>query len=235
MLTQIFYYSHYRPYLVDTPKNNKISSKKMPLTDNKKQIAENSDFLLNKSLTAEVIRYVRNISDSVVGTKDSANNVVKDIENFNQNVFNRDYETARRWIAEDLEDFVNSYNFSLDFLNNQEHSRVLKIYAEVIQDIISDGMDRLWRLGIMKDDNNALSFNLFNFNATDKTDFNLALGENINIFDRIYQVSSHTLTIPMTHHMNFKGLSYYYNYRMGTVEDETFKIIESGLIVNQAI
>ncbi len=235
MLTQIFYYSHYRPYLVDMPKNNKVSTKKKPLTDNKKQVAETGEYLLNKSLTTEVIHYVRNISNSIVGTKDSANNVVHDIENFNRNVFKRDYVTAKRWIGEDLEDFVNSYNFSLDFLNNQEHSRALKIYAEVIGEIISSGLDRLWRLGIMQEENHALSFNLYDFNSTDKSDFNLALGENINIFEQIYQVSSHALTIPMTHHMNFKDLNHYYNYRMGTVVDETFKIIESGLIINQAI
>jgi len=236
VLTNIFYYDFYKPYIFRTSKSEKQPARpRHEKIADKRQSVKSFKVLLNKSLNQEVIDYARGISSSVVYTKETAKNLVKDMTNFNKNMHKRGADTAKRWIKYDLLEFVDSYNASTQFLAEQKHSDNLRGFSERLEDSVSMNIERLARVGITRHQDGKLSLNTEAFNRLDEGRLNMAIGETLSTFKDIYSDSSDVLSEPLKNHMNFRALGYYYNYKLGKMENDTFKIIESGMIIDKAI
>ena len=236
MLTNLFYYHFYKPYIFKTSESGQQPAmpKQKKIAD-KRQAAESFRVLLNKSLNHEVVEYARGISTSVVGTKETVKNLVQDMTNFNKNMHKRGADTAKRWIKYDLLEFVDSYNASTQFLAEQKHSDNLRGFSERLEDNVSMNIERLARVGITRHQDGKLSLNTEAFNRLDEGRLNTAIGETLSTFKDIYSDSSDVLSEPLKEHMNFRSLGYYYNYKLGKMENDTFKIIESGMIIDMAV
>ena len=66
-------------------------------------------------------------------------------------------------------------------------------------------------------------------------EINLAIGENLAIFEGLRAFSGQLLTEPLLEHMRFTGLKYHYNYRLGTMEAEGYSLIEAGMLVDRRV
>jgi len=237
MLTNIYYYDFYKPYLLSTqtadtqtpaPRRKKVAEKAPVSTQDYK-------VLLNKSMKTDVVSYARNVSDSVVGAKNVSKNLVRDMEDFNKNTYKHGYSTAKGWISDDLDAFAKQYNDSVKFLSSQQHSPALRKFAGNIKAKVTDGVGELQPLGVSMDETGALSFDKEKFGNLNEAQIHQGIGQSINLFSNLYNDSANVLSEPLTEHMKFKGLGYYYNYKLGAMESDTFKIIESGMLVDKAV
>ncbi len=235
MLTSMFYYGHYRPYILKTSVPGKAETPKRAKIAEPSNGAENFKVLMNKALKTDVVEYARGVSTSVVGTKEASKNLMRDMTDFNKNIYGRGVETARRWIKYDLDEFANSYNTSVMFLANQKHSQALRGFSERTQDAVAHGVENLENLGLKLNDSGSLKFDGSYFDSLSEAELNMAIGENVNTFQEIYNDASHILTEPLKEHMQFKSLNYYYNYKLGIVENDTFKMIESGMMIDKVV
>jgi len=236
MLTNIFYYQFYKPYILKTTASDKQPARpKQGKIAEKNPTAESFKVLLNKSLKQDVVEYARGVSSSVVGAKEASKHTVRDMTDFNKNIHKRGLDTAKKWIRFDLEEFVDSYNASTEFLTGQNHSQSLRGFAERMTDSVSVNLERLSQLGLSLGEDGKLALDTEKFNALSEGHVNVAIGETLNTFRDIYSDSGGVLTEPLKEHMNFRSLGYYYNYKLGRMENDTFKIIEAGMIIDKAV
>ena len=238
MLTSLFYYTHYKPYIMrvfNTETAQATATRKPYPCKKTPQTQQNKVCLLNKSLKKDVVSYVRAVADSVVTTKDNAKNVFLDMEEFNTHIEEHGFQTAKNWIGGSLKNFVESYNDSSEFLEAQAHSQTLKNYGERISERVHYSAERLKEMGLSFDNQNKLSFDESTFSKLNMSSMYATIGENIDLFRQLYTESTNVLLEPLSDHMQFKSLGYYYNYKIGCMESDTFKIIESGLIIDRCV
>ncbi len=228
MLTTMFYYGYYKPYLVKDVDGDLSSVKSKIIVSNKSDIINNRDatFLLNKSLKNEVVKYAKDVSVSVTSIKEASKNVMKSIDDYSKSsIFSR--ESALNQLDYELETFANNFNMACDTFKNQNHSQNLTIFYEKLSSQITENSKRLKNLGLVIDESGHL--------ILDKSRQNLKVDLDKELFDTIYNNSLEILTEPLAEHMSFKGLGYYYNYKYGTMVSDTFKIIESGMLLDKAV
>ena len=235
MLTSIYYYRYYRPYMMRTLEpTGAIAPKRAPIAK-KPEPEPNTAVLLNKSLKVDVVAHARQTSASINGVKDSARRVSSSMEGFNQNTYRYGLPVAREEVSSELMAFTESFNRSVAFMSTQPHSRSLRDFAENLIDLTLRSRREFEFVDIFTEDGRSLLFAEEDFLEKDQDTLNIAFGQSIGTFLQTYKDSTSMLNMPLTEHMNFQNLNYFYNYRMGTIVDETFKIIESGLIINKKL
>jgi len=235
VLTSIYYYRYYRPYMLRTLEPTGAVSPKRSQIAQKPEIEPNSTFLLNKSLKVDVIAHARQTSASINGVKNGARRVSASMEGFNQLAYSHGLPIAREDVSDELTAFTNSFNRSVEFMSGQAHSHSLRDFADDLAVRVLDSRRELEFVDIFTQDGRSLTFSEADFLQKDQDTLNVAFGQSINTFLRTYKESTAMLNMPLTEHMNFQNLNYFYNYRMGTLVDETFKLIESGLIINKKL
>jgi len=235
VLTSIFYYKYYRPYMFRTVESSgAVSPRRAPIAQ-KPEPEPNLSVLLNKSLKMDVISHARQTSTAVNGVKDGARHVASAMENFNQQAYYEGLPGATHNISGRLAAFAGAINQSVSFMSNQQHSQALRDFAEDLSNLVYDSRRELAFVNITTQDGRTLDFLAPSFQEKDQDDLNIAFGESIGVFNRTYKNSANMLNLPLSEHMNFQGLNYFYNYRLGTLVDETFKLIESGLIIDKRL
>ena len=237
MLTSIFYYTHYKPYLVkDITKPTAKHYKRLKTTQKDAlENQNNANFLLNNALRADVVDYMRNVSQSVVGTKDAAKMLVNDTDEFDKNVIRRGFQLSRDWICDDLDIFVSAYNYSSQFWNTQRHSTELRDFSNNIKEDILYHINPLKLLGVTQNEFGLLDYQKDAVMSKDERELGMALSRNRNLFQNIYIQAGDILREPLTEHMKFKNLTYYYSYKFGSIQEDTFIVIEAGLILDSVV
>lgn len=235
MLTSIYYYRYYRPYILRTVDNTGIISPRRTQIARKPDVDPEAVFLLNKSLKVDVVAHAKQTSGAINGVKNGARRVIDAIEGFNQNTFDYGLHSAREVVCERLSDYAQAYNQSVGFMSGQSHSGSLQSFAEDLVAITMDSRHELELLDLYTDDGRTITFMQEDFQHKDQQELNIAFGESIDGFMHTYKDATVMLTRPLSDHMNFKSLNYYYNYKLGTMVSDTFKIIEAGLIINKRL
>jgi hypothetical protein len=119
-------------------------------------------------------------------------------------------------------------------MQHQKHSTGLRSYSgEVIENVHSN-QTRLAMLGLTLDEGQ-MSFNREKITGISHEAMNVAIGENIELFEGLRSYSQQLLKEPLIEHMRFKGLSYNYNSRMGTMEADGYSLIEAGMLVDRVV
>ena len=242
MLTTMFYYNHYKPYIFKTKDakssnavNQKNAYRAASSADNRPSSKSDSSakkLLLNKALNQDVVQYAHNVSHNLIALKDSAKYINYDIEDFDYNTQKYGYSNARNTLREDLNNFVSSFNNSYKFYSSQVHSQSLVDFSVRADNLISSNGHNLGELGIVTDESNGLVFSAEKFDSLTTEELQKTLEDAASAFQNMYSESSSMLAVPLSEHMNFKSLNYYYNYKYGGVTADTFKVIESGMIVD---
>ena len=239
MLTSIFYYNIYRPYLVGnvTNRGNSLySPKKERISTGRERPAESGRiFVLNKALRKEIVDYAQAVSHGVTDFREATKHTVTSMETFNRTVHREGFYLAVENLTHDLESFTEYFNKSSAFLQTQSHSDGLRAYSSEVTENIYHNRDRLEMLGISLSGEGSMYFSRDQVASMTHQEINLAIGENLAIFEGLRAFSGQLLTEPLLEHMRFTGLKYHYNYRLGTMEAEGYSLIEAGMLVDKRV
>ena len=239
MLTSVFYYNIYRPYLVGnvTNRGNNIYSPKKERINTGRERPEQTGriFVLNKALRKEIVDYAQAVSHGITDFREATKHTVTNMETFNRTVHREGFYYAVENLAYDLENFAEYFNKSSFFLQTQVHSDGLRAYSNEVAENIYHNRDRLEMLGISLAADGHMYFSKGQVESMTHSEINLAIGENLAIFEGLRAFSGQIMTEPLLAHMGFTGLQYHYNYRLGTMEAEGYSLIEAGMLVDKKV
>ena len=239
MLTSIFYYNIYRPYLVGnvTNRGNNIYSPKKERINTGRERPDQTGriFVLNKALRREIVEYAQAVSHGVTDFREATKHTVTNMETFNRTVHSDGFYYAVSNLAHELESFTGYFNKSSAFLQTQVHSAGLRAYSSEMAENIFHNRERLEMLGITLLSDGRMFFSRNQVESMTHREINLAIGENLAIFEGLRAFSGQLMTEPLLEHMRFRGLKYHYNYRLGTMEAEGYSLIEAGMLVDKRV
>ena len=238
MLTSVFYYNFYKPYIVGNA-NNRGNGNYAPRHERISSGRENTEtsgrvFVLNKSLRNDIISYAQNVTFGVTDLRASTKRAARDMENFNRMVHQDGWDEAIYNLSNDLEQFAAHFNSSARFMQNQEHSAGLRTFSTEVADNVYYNRGRLEMLGLTLSEGQ-LSFSREQVLNMSYEEVSAAIGENIEIFEGLRQYTHELMAEPLVEHMRFRGLTYHYNYQMGRMETEGFNLIEAGMLVDRFV
>jgi hypothetical protein len=235
MLTSVFYYNIYKPYIVGN--SGKIGEANAP---RKERIAQTNEpagriFVLNKALRDEIVNYALEVSHGVTDLRTATKRVAVDMDNFNGMVHREGWDNARDNLADNLAQFSAGYNRTAEFMHNQPHSAGLRAYSGEVMENVSHNSERLQMLGLTLSDEGKMTFDRELVSAMNHSEINVAIGENIEIFEGLRSFTQQLMTEPLVDHMRFNSLSYHYNYRLGTMETDGYSLVEAGMLVDRLV
>jgi hypothetical protein len=225
----------YKPYIVGNAGNR--SEGYVP---RRQRIAQGSEpsgrvFVLNKALRNEIVNYAQTVSNGVSNLRDATKRTAVDMENFNGSVHKKGYEEALENMANNLENFAEYYNRSAGFMQQQQHSSGLRSYSGEVTENVRRNSARLEMLGLTLSEAGQMAFDRGAVSSMNHDTINVAIGENIELFEGLRSYTQQLMTEPLIEHMRFRGLSYHYNYRMGTMETDGYSLIEAGMLVDRLV
>ncbi len=237
MLTNLFYYDFYKPYIF---KNEKITSKypKSNIDKSKNsqsQQLKDSDqdneysFFLNKTFKKEIVNYAENISVDFNSIKNSVKNIVN---NVNGSYFN--FNSKKEALKKELSEFEKKYNSYKNFAdNNYKNSSLLSEFSDNLKFRLEGNSEVLSKFGMNYDkETQTLYFDEEYFNSLSSDDAEKNIGSLKELCQSIYNETCEIMKVPMEEYMGFKNLSYYYNYIFSNEKHNTVKIIETGMLVD---
>jgi hypothetical protein len=238
MLTSVFYYNLYKPYLVGnanggrgdyTPRRNRIADKR--------ETPETSGpiYVLNKKMKNDMVNYARSVSHGVVDLRTATYRTANDMLDFNRTAHREGWDSAVNALVDDLSAFAHNYNRSAGFMQSQDHSDGLRAFSYEIADNVFYNRSRLEMLGLNLSEEGRFAFDTGRVQAMSFEEVNVAIGENIEIFSGLQSFTQQLLTEPLVAHMRFQGLSYHYNYQRGTMETDGFGLLDMGLLVDKTV
>lgn len=246
MLTNIFYYDLYKPYIF---KNEKIAAKPS-VNFSRAEKNKSSDFssvesddekndfsfFLNKSFKNEIVNYAETISIDLNSIKNSVKNIINNTDSY--------FSMPKDNLKKELKEFKNRYNAYTDFADkNNKHSPLLADFSDNLKYRVESDYETLLKFGLSYSEDNTAGKNESenNFDLSfDETFFDSLPLDNISdnadslreFCKSVYADACEIMTIPMEEHMNFKNLDYYYNYIFSNEKANTVKIIETGMLVD---
>ena len=225
MLTTLFYYGHYRDFF---SKSSNAGHVWYPNSTRQNIIApQDSVVMLNKARNDKIIDYAKELSSCIVGLKDAAKMYIYDMHLIERNG-TVTFENHLQWVEEDLRGFITSYNHLQSV--NTGHSRELGNFAHYIRNFTKINSEVLSHIGIVAYDDANLTYHgmgsMISHEAAKKA---------VNTFEQAYNAARGFLEQPLSRHMEFKGLDYYYNYTIGPMGNNTFGIIQSGMLIDVAV
>ena len=233
MLTSVYYYEYYKPYILNgSPKltDGKHKPKSSGLPPEKRET-----FVLNNSHKRDIIRYATGLSGTVNSLRDSSKNVLYDIFKFKREVAENGYEHAKSELLDDLRYFTDSYNRNLRFTHKDAESRQQQIFVDDLAYDVKISTTALSKYGITVAQDDSMSFDGDFFEKLSGREMSMANRQNHALFKHVYDAAGEFLTMPLSTHLNFKNLGYFYNYKLGTMEKDSFKLIQSGMIVDKIV
>ena len=239
MLTSIFYYNLYKPYIISNA-NTRGTDNQVPKRDriaNKRENPETSGpvIVLNKSVKNEMVNYARSVSHGVVDLRAATYRTANDMQDFNRTAHIEGWDTAVETLTNNLQQFADNYNRAASFMQEQDHSAGLRAFSYEVADNVYYNRERLDLLGLSLSEDGLFAFDPTRVASMTSDEVNEAIGENIEIFSGLQLFTQQLLTEPLVEHMRFAGLNYHYNYQRGQMETDGFALLEMGLLVNKIV
>ena len=233
LLTSIHYYNHYRNYVARTAGAAKTPMPRAWPVDivgpAAERLAPGSAVRLNKAQNSHVLEYARNLSSSIVGLKDAAKMYLYDMHLIDRNGIIT-FESHLSWVEEDLQNFINFYNKIQNITHSYSHSQELTHFAHNMRSFTEQRSQILSHLGVVTYDNEGLTYHGMGAAATKE-----AAKQAVDTFKGAYNATRDFLAHPLSQHMDFKGLNYYYNYTIGDANENTFGLVGSGMLFDVAV
>lgn len=241
MITSLYYYDHYKPYLIGEAKRdskdgvNVSSVQKAKPKISSSNTNKDRSIYLNKSLTNNVIGYVNDFSKMVNSIKDSSRHILKDMDEMTTGTLNsKEFKETKSWLEQDIKDFVNSYNEVQKFEKGKESSKIFDEFTNDINMKVTGSMEKLESLGVSLELSGDLSFNSEQFNKLSRNNMKKAVNNSENVMFDVHQSTTKIMKEPLTRHLDFKELGYYYNYNIGGQSDP-HALIGTGFIIDKSL
>lgn len=226
MLTSLYYYNYYKPFIFD--KNIRFNYKNYIYYDhnntlesynNDSNVNNELSYFLNKSLNDNVKSYMFELSTNFNSLKNISNNISE-----------RLLEIPKEPLKNALKNFISIYNDFIQFLEkNISNSQRFKTILDYTKSIVESNSDILLSLGISIDSNGFL--NIIN-NDNNLNLFNLDKKSIKKFYFSLYENTCDFMKDPMSNHMEFKDFSYYFNYFSDYNNSKSFKVIQRGILVD---
>lgn len=239
MLTSIYYYDYYKPYIFsteNTAKSRKIGkpeksegNSRFSGIDTKEYIHSNNEsfsYFLNYSDKNEVKSVVSGISENVNGIKDTAR--------YLQNVKkgrNAKRDGGQSAYGDGLEDFASDFNSLVSFAEGKNVSDEIKGFSNKVSHLVGDNGELLREFGVSVD-GDTVEFDRSVYNSLSRDEYEEKSAELNKAFAQVYSDAVDVLSKPMSSHLKFKNLDYYYNYGFSAKDGEPFRFLDTGLIVD---
>lgn len=241
MVTMMQYYTDYRPFIIKNYKNsNKVSN------DNKASNQENTTVktstilpksnlskqnIMNKSINSEVIGYMRDVSTSVNLFKSAVNGLDSDIKLIKK------YKTFDAQDEEVIEEDLTKLTDGISNLKNIIGRNKSKANVEKIEEfetrfssMYDENKELFQKLGVSFEDGEFIKENPMD------SDFFI---ENIDTYDEkikdLKKATEEFSSSPMSSFVEFKTFKNYFNYSFKNKGFDSFKLIESGNLLNIAL
>jgi trans-2-enoyl-CoA reductase len=157
------------------------------------------------------------------------------MEKFDRTIYLEGWESAVSSLTKDLSQFSKEYNDSTDFLQSQKHSVNLRSFSNEITDHLRYNSENLRSLGFSFSEEGRLDYDRSVVEGMTHNRINIVIGENMRIFNDLQRHSERALTEPLIEHMNFRGLGYHYNYKLGAMKADGFNLLEVGLLIDEVV
>jgi len=234
MLTNLHYYGHYRRYASQPARVRHAPRTADWVTFGRKsavdvRMPQETSVQLNAAYKSETINYARNLTRNVVGLKDSAKMFVYDAAG---QAFGDD---SWQWIEEDIENFVSAYNGLRKIAAHQGHSLLLTDFTASMDSYTRLNREKILKLGLKINRERNLEFAGQVPKQLRGQDMRTSLDSVSEFFKQSYRNTASLLEHPLTKHMNFRSLSFYYNYRFGPSGENAFTLMENGILLDVAV
>ncbi len=241
MITNLYYYGYYLPNRINnyvgTPRKTSRTSpttKTSDLSSTYSSFSKKTDeasFSLNKALNSQILNYANSLSKNINGLKSVSNSFLNQTESNDL-----EYDDLEETVSHSLSDFTGVINDFKKFSKKSgDQSKPIADFSDNIDSIVKENADTLGKLGVTVEDDGTLSFDKNTFKKKSVADLDGSVPKLRDMFQNVYDSTYDVMNLPMSDHMNFKDLNYYYNYNYSPVEANTFKIIETGMIVDIAV
>jgi hypothetical protein len=232
MLTTLFYYDHYRPYIVREADGVSGDVNRRPASAS----APGKPILLNKSLNGAFLSYARGAGASVVSIKESAKGAVYAMDKYDEREFNGGGNHAKGYLEEALKYFASAYNGAAAFRESQAAvSPGLAEFYDGVSGGVYESAAPLKSLGLTSGSGGVLEYDPAVIESVGPGEARLVMSAARGVFEKIYNGAVNVMKKPLADHMEFKSYRYYYNYSRGITKEETFNGIGSGMMVDIAL
>ncbi|MCL1997249.1 MAG: hypothetical protein FWG65_00600 [Turicibacter sp.] len=238
MLTNVYYYKFYKPYIIGRRGENGETSKQSRIAEMTPhdKLQNGMIIVFNKSLKKEIVEYVKNVAHSVTGLKSAVHAALTDMGSFGLNAMYDGYDSALDLIEDDMLDLVDIYNESSVFLREQDQSEDLRQFSLILKEGLQQGSDRLKSLGLTLDsDLNTLHYDKSKLRNMTTIEMHATIGANIQLFHSLHQNATEILSEPLSAHMRFDGLSYSFSYRIANLPLDGYDVIHAGMVVDRVL
>ncbi|MDR2903139.1 MAG: hypothetical protein LBU77_01330 [Clostridiales bacterium] len=241
MLTNLFYYDYYKPYILkgaSRSENAAPFSKAEPPGKPRKDavIDGNHTYTLNTARKSEVIDYMRGLSSGITDLKESAKHLTDSIARY-QNTRRRrggDAASEKEWLGNSLKAFASSYNTTYAFAAEHPYNAELPQFAEKIkQSLLTQSGGKAAFLSL--DGDEALVFDEERFEKLGLDEMQKELAWIYPAVGKVQEQTVAFLAEPLATHMAFKELDFYYNYQYAGPGDNAFKLVDRGLLLDLVI
>lgn len=219
MISTLHYYNSYKPFILDRQRARERKASPYKQTQGQKYKDTELTYFLNKSLNDNIKSYMFELSSNFNGLKNVANNIYEKMY----------YGLSLDTLDEKFEKFTHTYNRFKGFLEeNTENSGNFTNILEKTKDIINENVDILDNIGIDISENGFLKLR----KDDDTKNYNVEDGQIKKFYRNIYEKMCEFMSQPMSSHMEFKDFSYYFNYSGDYDKNNSFKLIEQGILVD---
>lgn len=220
MLTSIFYYDYYKPYIL-----NKDNKKNLRSFSFQKNNSTERTYFMNKSLNDNTRSYIFEMSSNFNGLKNISNALTEKLETRFMT------EPIKEEIENNIENFTKIYNRFIGFLDeNLENSEKFKNISNNIKTFSANNIKILNKMGINIGSNGLLYIKENNDLKNIQRDKEILK----SFYSKIYNSLCKFMQEPMSNHMEFKDFSFYFNYS-NEFKNNSFRLIQQGVLVNIGI
>ncbi|MCL2704389.1 MAG: hypothetical protein FWE91_12435 [Defluviitaleaceae bacterium] len=243
MLTNVYYYNIYQPFIMQRQSGPDKSAKSVLSTyagNASGHMRPGAQVTRNTSMKRDVSDFVGAVCRNVTEMRDCAKYLSLNTESYYVNVLHESFDKSKQWVEEDVSMFVNAYNTAVSFGMKQEHSPELTRYAGELKDIALSYNTLLDGIGVsVHRDGDYLSFSPGKIHDLDFLAFGHSVSGAAQAANAVYERTVELLQLPAAAHMDFRQLSFYYNYRVDRSPEEAIRktpsYLHSGLVLDKAI
>ena len=194
----------------------------------------------NAILKKAVISFADGVCRNVTDMRDSSKYLSQNVEGYYANVLSEDLETSKQWVEEDISMFVNAFNAVVEFTTGQEHSQELTLYADDLINIALSNEKELKEAGVtVYNGGRVLGFSAERIHNINMLEFGHIVTGASNTAAMVYDRTHKLLQLPAAAHMDFRQLSYYYNYRVDMTAEAALRKVPialyAGMILDRVI
>ncbi|MFV0519413.1 MAG: hypothetical protein ACK5LY_03960 [Lachnospirales bacterium] len=244
MVTMMQYYTDYRPFIIKNYKeaSNKQSNKSSENTQSTKNTASEGNNgvssekmskknILNKAINGEIIGYMKDIATNVNAFKSAVNGFNSDIKYVQK--YNSFDDSDEEMIESDLTKLTDSINNLKSIISeNKSKASVEKIeeFDAKFSKLYTENQELFQNVGVSYEDGEFIK------NEGLNSDYFV---KNIDKYkekaEELKKSTDDFLNTPMSSFVEFKTFKNYFNYSLRNRNTDSFKLIESGSILNIAL